>query len=400
MVWRWRAARFITLGLAVVVGVFVLSAASSGETAKVEQSVELVAFAQPDQPEHDGINDVVLDVATPAGNGTFQITGWAVETDEVEVLADGVRVGTLRIDQERVDVAIANGLRGAFVGFDGRVDIPSDTFLICVTRPGQLPGPDACNRETLELPRQRVVAFYGVPGTPALGTLGSGSASQVRRRLLRQAEPYERADRHVLPAFEILGTVAQASAGQDGDYSGPTSQALIRDYLDEIRKVEGIVVIDIQPGRDEFMDQLPEFEQLLREPDVHVALDPEWRLRAGELPNQVVGHVGAGEVNAVIDYLDGIVHEFRLPPKLLIVHNFQPQMIRNRPDIEPTPSVDLLVHMDGHGPPATKTGNYTRLVSLQQAAAGFKLFYKRDVPLMSPSDVFDMDPNVDFVSYQ
>ena len=400
MVWTWRAARYIVLGVAALVAVLGLSAASPGGTTREEQSIELVAFVQPDRPTHDGSNDAVLDAVSSAADGSMLITGWAVDTDEVEVLADGMVVGTLPIDQERVDVAVAQGLNGAFVGFSGVVEMPADTFLICVTRPGQLPGPLACNRETLDLERQRVVAFYGVPGTPALGTLGSGTASQARRRLLNQARPYEQPDRHVIPAFEVLGTVAQAAAGQDGNYSAPSSLPAIREYLEEIRKDEGIVVIDIQPGRDEFMDQLPAFEDILREPDVHVALDPEWRLRAGELPNQVVGHVGAGEVNAVIDYLDRIVREHRLPPKLLIVHNFQPQMIRNRPDIEPTDSVDLLIHMDGHGPPATKTGNYTRLVGLQDAAAGFKLFYQRDVPLMSPSDVFAMDPDVDFVSYQ
>ena len=38
--------------------------------------------------------------------------------------------------------------------------------------------------------------------------------------------------------------------------------------------------------------------------------------------------------------------------------------------------------MEGHGPLGNKIRNYKRLVALQKAAAGFKLFYQRDVPLM------------------
>lgn len=380
--------------------VVVTTAATEGSDPNGESAVELAVFAQSGPPTHDGQAEVVLDQAKRRADGTVDLVGWAIETDRVEILADGQVVATVPIEFERIDVAVAHGLRNGFVGFSARVAIPDDTFLICAVRPGQLPGPDACDRTTLHLPRQRVVAFYGVPGVPVLGTLGSGSATQARRRLVQQAAPYETTERPVMLAFEILGTVAQGSAGPDGNFSEPIDQDLIWEYLHEIRKVGGVVVIDLQPGNDDYIDQLPQFDGLLREPDVHVALDPEWHMRPGQVPGQVVGQSSAGDVNAIMDYLDDIVVEHRLPRKVVVAHNFQPRMITNRDRLDPPASIDLVVHMDGHGPPANKIGNYERLVALQDAFTGFKLFYKRDVPLLGPKAVLDLRPEIDFVSYQ
>ena len=53
--------------------------------------------------------------------------------------------------------------------------------------------------------------------------------------------------------------------------------------------------------------------------------------------------------------------------------------------------------MDGHGPPQNKIGVYDRLSS-RDFFNGFKLFYQRDFPLMTPEQVLALDP--DFISYQ
>ena len=391
---------YVGLVVAVTLVALVTTTATEGGDPAGEDAVELAAFAPPAAPRHDPATAVVLDGLRRGGGGGAEVVGWATQTDRVEVLADGDVIASLPIDQERPDVALAHGLGTAFVGFRGRVDIPPDADLVCVTRPGQLPAPNACDREILELPRHRVVAFYGVPGVPALGTLGDGSPASVRRRLVDQARPYVTEDRPVMHAFEVLGTVAQASAGADGNYSAPIDHADIWRYLEEIRKVDGVLVIDLQPGRETYMDQLPAFDALLREPDVHVALDPEWDMGPNEVPGRVVGQSDASEINAVMDYLDRIIVEERLPKKAVVAHNFQPRMITNRDRLAPPETIDLVVHMDGHGPPATKIGNYGRLVALQESFTGFKLFYQRDVPLLGPRDVLGLEPAIDFVSYQ
>ena len=393
-----------TQWLGIILGISAIAlatgVANERQLAAEEQAVELTSFAAAAQPSHDTATDLVLDRSSTTRAGERRLVGWALATDRVEVLADGRPIGTIPITVERADVALAHGAENAFVGFDGRLDVPADTFIVCVVRPGQLPGPRACDRPVLDLPRDRVVAFYGVPGAPALGTLGDGGPKAVRKRLMKQARPYKTDERPVVPAFELIATVAQASPGRDGDYSAPVPVEDLWRYLEEIRKVNGIVVLDLQTGRDSYMEQLPDLEALLVEPDVHLALDPEWHMAPGEVPNEVVGQTSAAEINEVAAYLDELVRQHRLPRKLLVVHNFQPRMITERKQLAPPATVDLLIHMDGHGPPATKIGNFNRLVDLQDAATGFKLFYQRDVPLMSPADVFAMDPDVDFISYQ
>ena len=50
---------------------------------------------------------------------------------------------------------------------------------------------------------QRVDAFYGAPQARELGELGIGSPAGAARRLAKQARPYQRKTRPVLPAMEL-----------------------------------------------------------------------------------------------------------------------------------------------------------------------------------------------------
>src|SRR3954463_2573782 len=74
-------------------------------------------------------------------------------------------------------------------------------------KPAQLPGG---GRRLF--PDRRVVAFYGNPRDDELGALGIGAPAHAARRLLAQAKPYTRKSRPVLPAMELISTVATADA--------------------------------------------------------------------------------------------------------------------------------------------------------------------------------------------
>ena len=106
-----------------------------------------------------------------------------------------------------------------------------------------------------------------------------------------------------MPAFNYIASVATNGAGPDGDYSTPSDLATLRTWLDGIRSVGGIMVLDIQPGRSDFVSELRRYESLLVEPDVHVALDPEWRMGPDEVPGTIIGSVGVDELNAATQYL-------------------------------------------------------------------------------------------------
>ena len=393
--WR-RTFVFAAVAFVVMVGFVVRDDANSDVEPYTETAIDLPPFDSIGPPRHDAANQLSLEVLERDGD-RVTVAGWAAGTDRVELVADGQVIERIPVRFERPDTAIANDLPTAFVGFEAEVRVPAEAQTICVTRPGQLPGLEACNRTQLDMATQRIVAFYGVPFEPPLGTLGEGSAASVLERLVEQAEPYDSAARPVMHVFEVIATVAQAGPGSDGNYSAAIGKDDIWEFIEEIRAIGGHTVIDFQTGRDMYLDQVPDYIEFLREPDIHIALDPEWDMEEGEVPNEVIGSSDAEEINDVMEYVAEIIRENRLPRKVMVVHNFTEGMIANRDLLDPPPEIDLVVHMDGHGPPQNKIGVYDRLAS-RDFFNGFKLFYQRDFPLMTPEQVLALDP--DFISYQ
>jgi hypothetical protein len=253
------------------------------------------------------------------------------------------------------------------------------------------------------LPARRVVAFYGAPQDPELGVLGIGSPGRAAARLLEQAEPYDRKNRPVLPALELISTVANADPGIDGAYSSHQPDGVIERYLAAARDAKALLVLDVQPGRRDFLDEARRLEQFLEQPDVGLALDPEWHVGPGEVPGEVIGSVSARTVNQVSAYLARIVAEGNLPQKLLIVHQFTAGMIANRDKLEPRPGVAIVLNSDGFGDQPNKIAKYDQLRPAGTLAAfhpGFKLFYGEDVGLMSPEQVLDLKPPPAVVIYE
>ena len=142
------------------------------------------------------------------------------------------------------------------------------------------------------------MAFYGAPQDDELGALGIGTPAQAARRLERQARPYRRGGKPVLPAFELIATVADAAPGPSGKYRSRQPARVIDRYLAAARKAKMLLVLDIQPGRADFLTEVKVFERWLEQPDVSLALDPEWHVGPGEVPGKTIGSVDASEVNA------------------------------------------------------------------------------------------------------
>ena len=262
---------------------------------------------------------------------------------------------------------------------------------------------------TAELPRGgrtifpdfRVVAFYGAPQDPELGILGIGSPRQAARKLEQQARPYARPRRPVLPAMELIATVAAAAPGDDGAYRLHQSDAVIGRYLRAARRAKALLVLDIQPGRAGFVREARRLERWLREPDVGIALDPEWKMKAGETPGSVIGSVTAEEVNAVSEYVAGIVAANDLPEKLFVVHQFTEDMIEGKERVEKRPGLAITMNVDGFGDRPNKVSKYRAFTSeATRFHDGFKLFYREDVNLMTPGAVLDLRPPPDLVVYE
>ena len=251
------------------------------------------------------------------------------------------------------------------------------------------------------LPDYRVVAYYGAPGDAQLGQLGIGSPDGEARQLMAQAAPYARAGRPLQPAFELIATVVTAAPGDDGRYRYRQSDAVIDRYLEAARRAKALLVLDIQPGRAAFMDEVRAYERYLRLPDVGLALDPEWSMRPGQVPGTVIGSTDASIINRAGAYLSRIVQRYDLPQKLLIVHQFTPSMIRHKRRLAEHPGVALVVNIDGFGNPPNKISKY-RLFANRRAPwfNGFKLFYHEDTNMMSPRAVMRLHPRPDVIIYE
>jgi hypothetical protein len=163
------------------------------------------------------------------------------------------------------------------------------------------------------------------------------------------------------------------------------------------------VVLDLQPGRASLLAQARRYQSLLELPDVGLALDPEWKLAPGQVPRRQIGSVSVSEVNSVIRWLAGLTAHYRLPQKLLVLHQFRLSMIRNEHRLD-TRHEDLviLIHMDGQGTPADKQQTWHAIIGAAPAGVsfGWKNFYAKDHPMMSPRQTMARTPRLSMISYQ
>jgi hypothetical protein len=252
------------------------------------------------------------------------------------------------------------------------------------------------------LPDFRIVAYYGAPQDDQLGALGIGTPARAVARLERQAKAYGRKTRPVLPALELIAVIAHGDAGPQGRYSLRQRDSVIRRYLKAARKAKALLVLDIQPGRSDFFTETRRLRKWLREPDVGLALDPEWHVQAGQIPGQVIGSVSAREVNATSAWLAQLVARHKLPQKLFLVHQFTPGMVPVRA-LKKRDGLAMVINVDGFGGQEVKIAKYREFVRTANAAGlrrGFKLFYQEDTRLMKPRQVLRMSPPPDVVVYE
>jgi hypothetical protein len=234
-----------------------------------------------------------------------------------------------------------------------------------------------------------------------MGILGSRPPSALLPKLLAQTKAYARYGEPVMPAFEFIAVVAQRAPGPNANYSAAIEPSVVLPYLQTISRAHGLLILDVQPGRAPFLPYVERYERLLREPDVSLALDSEWSMGKGEVPGEVIGGTNAATVNAVSAYLSQLVARYRLPQKLLIVHQFTSDMIAHRDRVLMRPNLAIVFHVDGFGTRAGKLSKY-RLLSADRHGAfvGIKLFYQQDVNMLSPADVMRLSPRPDLITYQ
>lgn len=270
--------------------------------------------------------------------------------------------------------------------------------------PTPRPGPELPGGGTRLFPGRRMVALYGTPGTGSLGVLGEQDVDEAIARVAELAAEYQEfSDEPVMPAFEVISTVATGAPGPTGDYSTPVEHERLRAWVEAAGAADTYVVLDLQPGTMDFLTQAQMFEDLLAQPHVGLALDPEWRLRPGQRHMRQIGQVSAAEVNEVTAWLAQLVDEHRLPEKLVILHQFQVRMIPDRQDLQRRRGLVLMVHADGNGTPDQKLETWRALKKdlPDGMLLGWKNFIDEDHPTLTPEQTMTLvTPQPWFISYQ
>lgn len=250
-------------------------------------------------------------------------------------------------------------------------------------------------------PDRRVVAFAGNPRDEGLGALGIGTATSMVAKLRKQAAEYERKTRPVLPALELITSIAAVAPGATADHVIRTPAATIDRYLRIARAAGALLLLDVQPGLADFPSEVRRLQKWLLEPDVGIALDPEWRVQPGEIPGQVIGSVTAAEVNATSAYVAQLVWHNHLPEKLFVVHQFTEEMVKDPERLVRRPGLAMLFNVDGVGTVPDKVAKYQALTAGKPGFRhGLKLFYKEDEGRMAPQDVMSLLPRPDMVVYE
>ena len=254
-------------------------------------------------------------------------------------------------------------------------------------------------------PRYRLVGYAGVTGASTLGRLGTGPLDQRVAEIERRAKPFA-AGREILPVVEVIATVVQGSPGRDGKYRVRLTDAQIARYHKAARKHRAVMLLNLQPGRSEFITEAKAFQKWLKEPDVGVAVDPEWAMDPGQRPGGVYGHTTGAELDEVARYLSGLVKQYNLPEKVMVYHQVARSVVRKESGLKDHDGVVVIKSVDGLGPPGPKKNTY-RVVNKTTPKfvhAGFKLFFTEDTRnggrLMTPKEVLALRPRPEYVMFE
>lgn len=252
---------------------------------------------------------------------------------------------------------------------------------------------------------RRYVALYGHPGSRRLGALGEQDVDASIERVKALAADYQAIDgTPAIPTLEIIATVAIGTPGPLGTYS---AQWPVEKYLPWVQAAQAAgvaVVLDLQPGTADLLDQAKAYQSLLEYPHVGLAVDPEWKLAPGQKPLTTIGQVDAAEINTVSQWLAELVAQQQLPQKLFVIHQFRADMVRQRDTLVTShPELAVVIHVDGQGRQRDKQATWRAIRAGAPAGVhwGWKNFYDEDEPMLTPRQTLSrVEPTPSLITYQ
>jgi len=258
------------------------------------------------------------------------------------------------------------------------------------------------------LPFYRVIAYYGNLYSTRMGILGELPKPQMFAKLKDELDTWRKADPStpVMPALHYIVSTAQGSPGPSGKYRLRMPNKEIDKVMAMADEIGAIVFLDIQVGLSTLREEIPVIEKYLSHPRVHLGIDPEFSMKGGEKPGTVIGSFSSADINYASEYLANLVKKNNLPPKMLVVHRFTQNMLKDYRQVVIRPEVQVVVDMDGWGAPARKINTYRQFVYREPIQfTGFKLFYKNDLKepphrMLSPKELLSLKPVPMYIQYQ
>jgi hypothetical protein len=240
-----------------------------------------------------------------------------------------------------------------------------------------------------------------------MGILGELPKPEVLAKLQEAVKQWQAADSVIeaQPALHYIAVTAQNLPGKGNKYRLRMPFSQIDSVLKMAEQINAIVFLDIQVGLSTLQDEIPQLDKYLKLPNVHLGIDPEFSMKGGEKPGAVIGSFDAPDINYTIEYLEKIVKENNLTPKILVVHRFTQAMVKNYKGIKVKPEVQIVMHMDGWGFPAKKINTYKQFIYAEPVDfTGFKIFYKNDTKnnsrLLTPQELLKLKPQPVYIQYQ
>ena len=223
--------------------------------------------------------------------------------------------------------------------------------------------------------------------------------------------------KEVVPVIHLIYAMAIPCEADDPCllYLDTAGEDIINDYIKPAQARGWQVILDTQTGRS--TPEL-EVERMIKRgyldyPNVHVAIDPEFKVHPGEdLPGIPIGQLQASSLNNVQQRLDEFVAEKKLPTKkVLMVHQFgdpnvndgNPDMVLNKKSIKTFKNVEMVWDADGFGAPPSKTRKYNLITDPEEYPfikyRAIKLFFFNpheerhhgDQPVMTWPQVFGQE---------
>lgn len=280
---------------------------------------------------------------------------------------------------------------------------------------GEVPSapPSATPVTVRELPRggtrifpaYRLFGYSGYPGAPGQGRLGIGKLDDRLKEIEKRGRAYLKG-RELLPVMELIAVTVHGVPGRDGKYRTRVDDRIIKKWLAAARRHKALLLLNIQPGRADFLDEVKHFEKWLREPDIGLALDPEWAVGPRQIPGRVYGSTTGKELDSVARWVSRLIAANGLPEKVIVFHQLHAGIVKKPKDLKEHPGVAIVKSIDGIGSPGAKVATWKRVIKNTPdfIHSGFKLFYQEDVTtggrLMTAKEVLALKPTPEYILFE